>query len=85
MSALVPPQSTLPPMEMPRYLAITDHGEDLTINGVSPRQMLAQRKELATHARPVTGTFESRNSAFGSHAAIQRRHRRDQLFSREKD
>ena len=29
------------------YLAITDHGEDLTINGASPRQMLAQRKQLA--------------------------------------
>jgi len=29
------------------YLAITDHGEDLTINGASPRQMLAQRKEVA--------------------------------------
>jgi DNA polymerase (family 10) len=30
------------------YLAITDHGEDLTINGASPRQMLAQRKKIAT-------------------------------------
>lgn len=28
------------------YLAITDHGEDLTINGASRRQMLAQRKKL---------------------------------------
>ncbi|NNJ47481.1 MAG: DNA polymerase/3'-5' exonuclease PolX [Acidimicrobiia bacterium] len=29
------------------YLAITDHGEDLTINGASRRQMLAQRKKIA--------------------------------------
>ncbi|NNF10872.1 MAG: DNA polymerase/3'-5' exonuclease PolX [Acidimicrobiia bacterium] len=28
------------------YLAITDHGEDLTINGASRKQMLAQRKEI---------------------------------------
>lgn len=28
------------------YLAITDHAEDLTINGVSREQMLAQRREL---------------------------------------
>ncbi|NNC93864.1 MAG: DNA polymerase/3'-5' exonuclease PolX, partial [Acidimicrobiia bacterium] len=28
------------------YLAITDHGEDLTINGASPREMLAQRKKI---------------------------------------
>lgn len=30
-----------------RYLAITDHGEDLTINGASRRQMRAQRKKIA--------------------------------------
>ena len=29
------------------YLAITDHGEDLTINGATRRQMLAQRKKIA--------------------------------------
>ncbi|MCP4226345.1 MAG: PHP domain-containing protein, partial [Actinomycetia bacterium] len=29
------------------YLAITDHGEDLTINGASRRQTLAQRKKIA--------------------------------------
>jgi DNA polymerase (family 10) len=29
------------------YLAITDHGEDLAINGASRRQMLAQRKTIA--------------------------------------
>lgn len=29
------------------YLAITDHGEDLAINGASRRQMLAQRKKIA--------------------------------------
>ncbi len=29
------------------YLAITDHGEDLAINGATRRQMLAQRKKLA--------------------------------------
>jgi DNA polymerase (family 10) len=29
------------------YLAITDHGEDLTINGVSREQMLGQRDRLA--------------------------------------
>ncbi|NNL68912.1 MAG: PHP domain-containing protein, partial [Acidimicrobiia bacterium] len=28
------------------YLAITDHGEDLTINGASRKQMLAQRKKI---------------------------------------
>jgi DNA polymerase (family 10) len=30
-----------------RYLAVTDHGEDLSINGVSREQMLAQRAEIA--------------------------------------
>lgn len=30
-----------------RYLAITDHGEDLAINGVSRAQLLRQREELA--------------------------------------
>ena len=29
-----------------RYLAITDHGEDLTINGVSREEMLRQRQEI---------------------------------------
>jgi len=29
------------------YLAITDHGEDLTINGASRKQMLVQRKKIA--------------------------------------
>ena len=29
------------------YVAITDHGEDLTINGASRKQMLAQRKRIA--------------------------------------
>jgi len=29
------------------YLAITDHGEDLAINGASRRQLLAQRKKIA--------------------------------------
>jgi DNA polymerase (family 10) len=29
------------------YVAITDHGEDLTINGASRKQMLAQRKQIA--------------------------------------
>ncbi|MGI9649368.1 MAG: DNA polymerase/3'-5' exonuclease PolX [Acidimicrobiia bacterium] len=30
------------------YLAITDHGEDLAINGATRRQMLAQRKKIVT-------------------------------------
>ena len=33
-----------------RYLAITDHGEDLAINGVSRRRMLAQRQALVALA-----------------------------------